>query len=111
MILQTETVEQSIDGDERGRFIKDVIASRDGAHPIAMVRKRSASRKTQGAIVLVHGFGQNHYTWHISRRSLVNYLANDGWDVFNVDLRGKGRSRQYGAPGATRGWRRRPRWG
>lgn len=98
VILQTEIVEQAIEGDQRGRFIKDVIAAREGRHPIAMVRKRRADvETTKGAVLLVHGFGQNRYTWHSSRRSFANYLASEGWDVFNLDLRGRGRSRQYGA--------------
>lgn len=98
VILQTETVEQAIEGDQRGRFVKDVIATHEGRHPIAMVRKRREGLKeTRGAVLLVHGFGQNRYTWHSSRRSFSNFLAWEGWDVFNVDLRGRGRSRQYGA--------------
>jgi pimeloyl-ACP methyl ester carboxylesterase len=98
MILQTETVDQAIEGSQRGRFIKDMIAAREARHPIAMVRKRREGlERTRGAVLLVHGFGQNRYTWHSSKRSLVNYLAMEGWDVFNVDLRGRGRSKQYGA--------------
>ena len=98
MILRTENVEQSIDGDERGIFVKDVIMT-PGPHPLGMVRKRRVgSRPTRGAVMLVHGFGQNRYTWHSTKRSFVNYLASDGWDVFNVDLRGHGRSRRFGSP-------------
>ena len=102
MILQTETVEQAIDVGERARFIKDVIASREGVHPIAMVRKRLCGlTQHRAAIVLVHGFGQNRYTWHSSRRSFVNYLAAQGFDVFNLDLRGRGRSKRYSGRGDT----------
>ncbi len=73
-------------------------AAHGGRHAIAMVRKRREGlAQTRGAVLLVHGFGQNRYTWHSSRRSFVNFLAWEGWDVFNVDLRGRGRSRQYGA--------------
>ncbi len=98
MILQTEIVEQYIEGAERGRFVKDVLATREGSHPIAMVRKRLANTGgTKAAVLLVHGFGQNRYTWHTSRRSFVNYLASAGFDVFNLDLRGRGRSRRFGA--------------
>jgi polyhydroxyalkanoate synthase len=98
MILQTETVEQAIDGGAQARFVKDVIASRDGVHPIAMVRKRLYGLSRHLApVLLVHGFGQNRYTWHSSKRSFVNYLASAGFDVFNLDLRGRGRSRRYGA--------------
>jgi pimeloyl-ACP methyl ester carboxylesterase len=102
MILRTETVEQVVDGDEQGVFVKDVVMT-SGRHPLGMVRKRlapngHATGKTRGVVLLIHGFGQNRYTWHSSRRSFANYLAREGWDVFNVDLRGHGRSRRFGAP-------------
>ncbi len=98
MILQTEIVEQCIEGGTRGRFVKEVIATREGSHPIAIVRKRLASEtSTKAAVLLIHGFGQNRYTWHTSRRSFVNFLASHGYDVFNLDLRGRGRSRRFGA--------------
>jgi len=121
MILQTEIVEQAIDGERKARFVKDVIAARDGTYPIGMVRKRLVAPATsapapdgtsprrnpsspieqaapcRAAILLIHGFGQNRYTWHTSRRSFPNYLAAEGFDVFNLDLRGRGRSRRFGA--------------
>ena len=123
MILQTEIVEQAVDGERRERFVKDVIAARDGTYPIGMVRKRllaapkpatvppagTAVAPTRGstpppsaapcraAVLLIHGFGQNRYTWHTSRRSFANFLAAEGFDVFNLDLRGRGRSRRFGA--------------
>jgi polyhydroxyalkanoate synthase subunit PhaC len=95
MILRTETVEQIIDGGERATFIKDVVMT-PGGDPLGMVRKRLPDRSTRGVVLLVHGFGQNRYMWHSSRRSFANYLAQDGWDVFNADLRGHGRSRRFG---------------
>ena len=120
MILQTEIVEQAIDGKRRGRFVKDVIASRDGTFPIGMVRKRivapqpagaantngaprtgsipvETAAPSRGAVLLIHGFGQNRYTWHTSRRSFANFLAAEYFDVFNLDLRGRGRSQRFGA--------------
>ena len=98
MILRTETVEQAIDGDLSQTFLKEVVMT-TGKHPLGMVRKRRPPpRATRGVVVLIHGYGQNRYSWHSSKRSFVNYLADDGWDVFNVDLRGHGRSRRFGAP-------------
>jgi polyhydroxyalkanoate synthase subunit PhaC len=121
MILQTEIVEQAVDSDHKLRFVKDVVAARDGTFPIGMVRKRLvAEAKSDGgsrrntpqrasvfpseqaapcraAVLLIHGFGQNRYTWHTSRRSFANFLAAEGFDVFNLDLRGRGRSRRFGA--------------
>ncbi|HJL16317.1 MAG TPA: alpha/beta fold hydrolase [Sandaracinaceae bacterium LLY-WYZ-13_1] len=98
MILRTETVEQAIDGVETRTFVKEVLMT-PGPHPLGMVRKRlPPPAPSRGAVILVHGYAQNRYTWHSSKRSFVNYLADDGWDVFNVDLRGHGRSRRFGAP-------------
>jgi polyhydroxyalkanoate synthase len=98
LILRTEIVEQSIDGKERRTFVKEVLMT-PGPHPLGMVRKRlPPPTRSRGVVLLVHGYGQNRYTWHSSRRSFANYLADDGWDVFNVDLRGHGRSRRFGSP-------------
>jgi len=97
MLLRSETVEQTIDGNQRALFDKDVLMI-EGEHPLGMVRKRlHGLDKTRGAVVLIHGFGQNRYTWHNTHRSFSSYLAAAGWDVFNVDLRGHGRSRRFGS--------------
>src|SRR5688572_30061760 len=64
-----------------------------------MVRKRLADNGggSRAPVLLVHGYGQNRYAWHLPARSLSNYLARAGFDVFNLDLRGHGRSRHLGA--------------
>jgi polyhydroxyalkanoate synthase len=107
MILNSVQVEQAIDGDRSGTFVKEIVLARprgrDGKRPdvpLAMVRKRRADPDqlgTKAAILLIHGYGQNRYAWHLPSRSLVNYLAAEGFDVFNLDLRGHGRSRHLGA--------------
>src|SRR5512146_1796400 len=112
MILNAEVVEQAVDVDERGQFVKELILAR-GNMPIALVRKRAVDRekaaatgrkapdelaqKTVAPVLLIHGYGQNRYAFHLPSRSLVNHLARAGFDVFNVDLRGRGRSRHFGA--------------
>ena len=127
MILNCTQVEQSIDGDRLGTFIKEIVLARPRGPsgkrpdvPLALVRKRAAipaseerlpvasdtkqtqdvaerAAPTKGAVLLIHGYGQNRYVWHLPSRSLVNYLAAGGYDVFNLDLRGHGRSRHLGA--------------
>src|SRR5690349_2969564 len=63
-----------------------------------MVRKRAVGAGgTLAPVLLIHGFGQNRYAWHLPSRSLANHLARAGFDVFNLDLRGHGRSRHFGA--------------
>jgi pimeloyl-ACP methyl ester carboxylesterase len=95
MILRTETVEQVIDEQRRVALVKDVVMT-GGDHPLGMVRKRLPGRdRPRGVVLLVHGFGQNRYTWHIRGRSFSTFLAAEGFDVWNVDLRGHGRSRRF----------------
>lgn len=67
--------------------------------PLAMVRKRLWGREaeTHAPVVLIHGYGQNRYAWHLPGRSLFNHLVCAGFDVFNLELRGHGRSRHLGA--------------
>jgi polyhydroxyalkanoate synthase subunit PhaC len=110
MILHQSIVEQAVDRDERDRFVKELIVVRlrgtGGKEvPLAMIRKRHAPRHgddhalggTLAPVLLVHGYGQNRYAWHLPARSLSSYLARAGFDVFNLDLRGHGRSRHLGA--------------
>ena len=91
-----ETVAQRVTPGRIRWFRKEVIEVR-GPQPVAVVRKRRTEGDTHAPLVLVHGFGQNRYAWHMPERSMVNYLADLGFDVFNVDLRGHGRSAGMGA--------------
>lgn len=115
MILHSQVVEQCINGGETDHFVKQIVLAR-GPAPIAMVRKRLAHLRprermedadpegvataSRGIVLLVHGYGQNRYAFHLPARSLANHLARAGYDVFNVDLRGRGRSGHFGAANA-----------
>ncbi len=94
-------LEQTVDRKQRAVFLKELVIT-GGKVPLAMVRKRLASNAggTRAPVLLVHGFGQNRYAWHLPARSFSNYLACAGFDVFNLDLRGHGRSLQFGAASA-----------
>jgi len=98
LILFGRHVDQTIDKRERDTFVKEVVVT-SGKVPLAMIRKRLARNGggTRGIVLLVHGFGQNRYAWHLPSRSFANYLAKAGFDVFNLDLRGHGRSRHFGS--------------
>jgi alpha-beta hydrolase superfamily lysophospholipase len=98
VIIHGRIEEQVIDRDERSAFVKELVVSSSGSVPLAMVRKRLAANEggTRAPVLLVHGFGQNRYAWHLPSRSLANHLARAGYDVFNLDLRGHGRSRHLG---------------
>src|SRR5262249_29691072 len=97
VILTSRVTEQIIDRNERAAFVKEVIVTRGGV-PLAIVRKRLAANAggTRAPVLLIHGFGQNRYAWHLPSRSLANHFAQSGFDVFNLDLRGHGRSRHFG---------------
>jgi polyhydroxyalkanoate synthase subunit PhaC len=95
VILYGRVVEQSIDHHQVASFKKEVVVT--AGVPLAMVRKRLAgAESTRAPVLLIHGFGQNRYAWHLPSRSFSNYLAAAGFDVFNLDLRGHGRSHKLG---------------
>jgi pimeloyl-ACP methyl ester carboxylesterase len=97
VILHGNIVQQVVDRERAGSFVKELVVT-GGRVPLAMVRKRSVERQgDRGPLLLVHGFGQNRYAWHLPARSFANHLATAGFDVFNLDLRGHGRSRHFGA--------------
>jgi polyhydroxyalkanoate synthase len=97
LILHGKIVEQVIDRDETASFRKEIVVTGSRV-PLAMVRKRAANAEwTRAPVLLVHGFGQNRYAWHLPARSFANHLAKAGFDVFNLDLRGHGRSRHFSA--------------
>ena len=81
-------VEQVIHGERKIHLHKErwLIDER-----ISLVRKYAAIGGPP--VVLVHGFAQNRYSWHASRRSFSAYLASLGYDVYNLELRGHGNSR------------------
>jgi polyhydroxyalkanoate synthase subunit PhaC len=97
LILHRQIVEQVVDRHETGSFVKEIVLTGSQV-PLAMVRKRAATANaTRAPVLLVHGFGQNRYAWHLPARSFANHLALAGFDVYNLDLRGHGRSRHFGA--------------
>ncbi len=101
MILSEKVIEQAVDRTDRARFVKQLVMV-EGPVPLAMVRKRSCSARgatggSRGPLLLIHGYGQNRYAWHLPLRSLSGFLARAGYDVFNLDLRGHGRSAHLGA--------------
>ncbi len=87
-----EAVRQTTDAGEA----VDLHRQRVGFHGLTLTRKwagPAAGPLTDRRIVLVHGFAQNRYTWHASTRSLSAWLAAQGYDVWNLELRGHGLSR------------------
>ena len=57
---------------------------------------RTRGEAPRAAVLLIHGFAQNRFAWQLPGRSFPKYLAAQGYDVFNLELRGHGRSRDLG---------------
>lgn len=73
-----------------------------GELPLVLTRSVDPATPRRGAVLLVHGFAQNRVTWHTSVRSFSGWLAARGWEVWNLELRGHGLSREAGRGGAER---------
>lgn len=63
------------------------VPTPDGAE-IGFTRLANPGRP---AVILCHGVSSNHHFWDLAPdRSLAEALYADGWDVWNLDLRGHG---------------------
>lgn len=71
------------------------IPTEDGMNLI-MTHKTPVGRKPLAPVILVHGLGQNRYSWTLTKRSMENYFVSNGFETFNVELRGHGLSRANG---------------
>jgi pimeloyl-ACP methyl ester carboxylesterase len=100
--LAAEEVEQEVHRGVRVALRKERWVLGAEGSELGLVRKRARIGGGVGdelpKVVLVHGFAQNRYTWHASRRSMSAWLALQGFDVWNLELRGHGASKARGAP-------------
>ena len=99
--ISREQVTQVVDGGHEVTLQKEVLRL-SSAPPLGLVKKTRVDGATKPPVVLVHGFAQNRYSWHNSCRSFSAYLAAEGFETYNLELRGHGRSREFGAFGAQR---------
>lgn len=96
MLLHRRLLEQNVDrATGRRALLEKEVRVTTSKVPLALVRKRPREGVPRGVVLLVHGFGQNRYAWHLPSRSFANHLAARGYDVWNLDLRGHGRSRAF----------------
>ncbi len=69
------------------------VTTKDG-WPIHLLRRRPAKTKTGSPLLLIHGFGQNRYTWEPPASNFAPWFALQGIDTWIVELRGSGRSKK-----------------
>ena len=98
--VQTTVVHEAISGNRFAWFRAELyhLPIEKGALPMSRKRSVRFVGRTRGALLLVHGFSQNRFAWHVQDRSPANFLAEAGYDVFFLDLRGSRESRRLGAP-------------
>lgn len=101
-LVSQETLEEVIHHQQRTELVLQQLRlpACEAHPPLAIEHGAPPGGATRPPVVLVHGFAQNRYTWRLSQRSLVGALVAQGHPVLNVELRGHGRSREYGADGA-----------
>jgi len=74
------------------------VRTRDDVRLIVTRKRPVARARERTPVILIHGLGQNRFSWDLSRRSLMNYLVGEGFEVYNAELRGHGLSRANGSP-------------
>jgi polyhydroxyalkanoate synthase len=98
-LLHDETLEVVVDREERANLRVEHLGV-SGEAPLVVERVTGAT--TGGPpVLLVHGLAQNRFTWRVKQRSMSGFLASRGYVVYNVELRGHGRSRAAGSQNAT----------
>lgn len=97
-VKHMEQLEVVVHGERRAEITVEQV-SVDGDTPLE-VERVTADVQRRGAVVLVHGLAQNRFTWRVSQRSMTAFLAAEGYEVINLELRGHGRSRAAGAGNA-----------
>jgi polyhydroxyalkanoate synthase len=99
-ILETQEIEQQCMPGRTVRLVEEVIRV-EGEVPLFLVRKYSPDRPARAPVLLVHGLAQNRFSWHTSRLSMSAWLVSEGWETWNLELRGHGRGRAAGVNGAV----------
>ncbi len=102
-IGEPERVEEVAEPGRTVEVLRERLAldAADGHPPIAVERTVAPGGATRPPVLLVHGFAQNRFTWRVSARSFCAYLAREGFEVLNLELRGHGLSRELGAGNAS----------
>ncbi len=96
IVHSSEVESVRVHGDHHIEVRREVVEL-PGNNPLYAVRSQlPGGAQRSPPVVLIHGFAQNRYSWHTQTRSMSAWLAERGWDVWNLELRGHGRSREGG---------------
>lgn len=102
-VRDRERLDEIVHGDDTEPVFRErlELPAEDGHPPLAVERTIPVAGPFRPPVILVHGFAQNRYSWRLSRRSMVAWLARQGHEVLVLELRGHGESRALGAGNAT----------
>jgi alpha-beta hydrolase superfamily lysophospholipase len=82
-----------------------VVATTEDGWQLAMYRYRPRGPVTRPwPVVASHGFAGSHLIYDLGEVSLARYLADAGFDVYALDLRGRGASWPQGTPDPSLQW-------
>ena len=100
-IVHDDAVKQAHIDQGRYESLRLQVVELKQEQPLWAERMTRPEGASKGPVVLIHGFAQNRFSWHTTHRSMAAWLAHEGWDVFNLELRGHGRSRRRSKTVAT----------
>jgi len=60
---------------------------------LSLIRLNQGSTNKKPPLILIHGLGQNRYTWDEPTSQFARWFAENGIDVWIVELRGSGQSK------------------
>lgn len=63
---------------------------------IHLMRRKPHEKIFKYPLLLIHGFGQNRYTWEPPASSFAPWFSSKGMDVWILELRGSGKSKIKG---------------
>ncbi len=95
-----ETRDEVVHGDRLVAIERSWHCYDEDGPPVVVERTVKVGGPTRPPVLLVHGFAQNRYSWRISGRSMVGALADAGYEVLSLELRGHGLSRVAGSGNA-----------
>ncbi|MEZ5170538.1 MAG: alpha/beta hydrolase [Acidimicrobiia bacterium] len=82
-----------------------IVAETDDGWQLSLFRYAAKGRARPFPVVAGHGFAGSHLIWDLTAQtSLARFLADAGFDVYTVDIRGRGDSRPVGGSVADAQW-------
>lgn len=71
-----------------GKFERKSVTTTDGWQ-LKLRRLRRSEQPKHGPLLFVHGLAASHHTFHLPERSLAEFLADQGFDCWLMNLRGR----------------------